>query len=389
MAAGGAMLALPPGLSAADRGGPRQPSWLVNAPNRQWVDLPSSTFARNPAGWSATRLAGSGNYQAIVDAWGGGILNTKGVTHGGSFIAGTFLVVFGGGHSDYAGNEVYAYGPLESDAPAWRRLTDPTMPPPQNVARVNGYPVSRHTYDTLQYIPAQNRMLSMACAGFYSTGNSGAASDLFDFAVDAASTNPWMPNDKDFVGGNNPFVAMGCFNPVTQKAWLMGNGNNQKLACWDARTGRWTGYPKDNPSIANNSRASVWPARNLMVFLDAKGNVKGQDLDDPVSPLYPISVKGDGPQPANVTIEWDSLSECFVARAAEAGRTLHFLRPPTGPASGGSIWSWTSETPSEGATPAPSNRQGTYGRFRFVDAGGIRGVLLMPTHDAPICFFKY
>lgn len=126
--AGGTSLATPchPG---------RSPAWYPST-NNTWVTLPNSILQGSPAqqygaytgagrGWAAS---GDRN---VVEPWCGGVVNTVGIhDHDGTWIPGTFLVIHGGGHNAYYGNEVYAFGPLESDTPAWhcpRAATDPPV----------------------------------------------------------------------------------------------------------------------------------------------------------------------------------------------------------------------------------------------------------------------
>lgn len=180
------------------------PLWARSSAAGEWVAAPNSTLSTSGVGWSGGSPGGTGDYTAIVTAWGGGVLNTVGITHGGVFIPGTFLVIFGGGHGDYAGNELYAYGPLQADSPIWRRLIDPTIPAADDVPRLGGYPVSRHTYDTLVYLPAQNKMLCIGAPGYYHTGSALNIGDVFDFGVNHSVSNPWASADigfPDFNGG--------------------------------------------------------------------------------------------------------------------------------------------------------------------------------------------
>src|SRR5581483_9270914 len=142
-----------------------------------WYQFPSSqmqTVAPNPAP--------SGSVAAVMNAWSGGVYDTDRDQ----------LVVWGGGHTDYAGNEVYAFGPL-GGTPTWRRLTNPSNPPADSTPRgSDGRPVSRHTYNLLAYMPAPyNKMVSCAIGSQYSNGYSGGAVDFYNFTIDGMSGQPW------------------------------------------------------------------------------------------------------------------------------------------------------------------------------------------------------
>jgi hypothetical protein len=100
------------------------------------------------------------------------------------------LIVWGGGHSDYSGNEVSVLN--LTGTPSWERFTGPTMPIPflgdgkaweglkpyfirphdGGKYQPGGSPSSRHTYNGLQYVPYQNKLYSfggsVANLGFFS-----------------------------------------------------------------------------------------------------------------------------------------------------------------------------------------------------------------------------
>jgi hypothetical protein len=365
------------------------PAWYSAANASEWTTLPNSTLTASGIGWAGTHPGGTDNYEAVVNAWGGGILNTVGVHHGGAFVSGTFLVLFGGGHGNYGGNELYAYGPLEADSPIWRRLTNPTIPPPDDVARVGGYPVSRHTYDSLVYLPTLNKMLCIG-APSYHTGYALNSSDIFDFSVNPGVQNPWSPNDVGFPayngGGYGAINLLSGYNKQTGKAWGMGRGNAQELGSWDATTGTWTNYAKDNPFGANNTKAAIDRNNNLFVFINGS-TVYVQNLAAPGSTIYSPSAVGSGPPTGDgSTIEYDEAGSRFVVWNT-SGKTLYFLTPGANPLAGGDAWTWTTVTPGTGSIPANAVAQGTFGRFRM-NNGVLRGVVLMPAQTQPIVFYK-
>ena len=108
----------------------------------EWFEVPNSQIASVPPG---------GN---VIAPWSGGAFDTKR----------NQLIVWGGGHGDYAGNEIYAFS---LDTLQWTRLTEPSsikdvkgcepmMP--------DGQPTSRHTYNGLDYIESEDKII--AAGGF-------------------------------------------------------------------------------------------------------------------------------------------------------------------------------------------------------------------------------
>jgi hypothetical protein len=99
--------------------------------------------------------------QNVIRAWSGGVLDSKR----------NRLVLWGGGHTDYYGNELYA---LDLTARKMVRLTEPgpIAAPVQNpeclTTLSDATPNSRHTYSGLAYIAHLDKMFafggSLACA---------------------------------------------------------------------------------------------------------------------------------------------------------------------------------------------------------------------------------
>lgn len=364
-----------------------EPSWFASAVSGQWNTLPNSTYSTSPARWTANNQGGADKTSGITK-YSGGILNTTGCYYGGSFHSGTFAVIWGGGHSDYGGNEVMAYGPLDSltESPDWHRLTDPTVPPPTDVARdANGLPVSRHTYDIIQYLPMQNKMLSLGGGARYSNANSLTSVDVFDFA-----TNTWaaLP-DLSFAPAIDFGNALGGYNPNTGKVWVQTAGNNTKLYCYDSTTGAVNYYTISlDPSIAPSaSSGDIHPGFNLLVSFTLSGGLIGTNLATPSSPTA-LTTSGTGPTGSIFTLSWDAANNRFIAWSNTSGTTLYVLTPPssspfTNP------WVWSTLSGSGGATPGTADPTGVYGRMQVVNFAHGGGVFLMPNATSPVVFYKY
>ncbi|MBU2710702.1 family 16 glycoside hydrolase [Zooshikella harenae] len=114
------------------------------------------------------------------------------------------LVLYGGGHANYSGNEVYRWRGttqkweraslpseiIQDDFGNWRAIDD-----------VDAAPSSAHTYDNTLYLPFHDRVLTFGGAAYNNGG-------MFIRQVDGATTRPtgpylWDPKkaDKDKVGG--------------------------------------------------------------------------------------------------------------------------------------------------------------------------------------------
>lgn len=367
---------------------PSLPAWYTAANANEWVELPSSTITSSGVGWAGTNPGGA-TYEKIISAWGGGILNTVGLYHGGVFISGVFLVIFGGGHSDYAGNELYAYGPINVGTPVWRRLNDPTIPAANDAARIGGKPVSRHTYDNLVYLPTINKLLAITATGTYSGANSYMVADLFDFNVDPTTTNPWSAADTGFPASiaNAGFSAVSGYNPTTGKASFLAWGTDGKFCSFDVATLTWTSNDLNNGGMAQDSKGAVIPSSNILVTWKNDGGVRALNLATHTA-YYEPSFTGTSNITRYGTLEWDSTANRFVSWD-NLGKTIRFLTPGANPASGGDSWTWTSFTPSSGATPPDLTgiQNGVFGRFRYCSE--LNGIVLMPYRNLPMYFYKF
>lgn len=357
------------------------PAWLpaVGAV----ANLASSTLTSSGVGWSGTSPGGSSDYQSIVTQWGGGVLNTTGIWRAGAFVPGAFLCLWGGGHGSYAGNEVYAFGPL-AGTPSWSRILDPTVPGVNNTGRSGGYPTARHTFDALVYLESTNQMLCMGVGGRYSDGGSMDLVDLFDFDIDPGSGNPWSAADTSFPAmGSGVYGLVSAIDAATGAAWGVGRGNSKFMVKY--LSGSWSSWSIDNPITTFASKGAIDSTHTVLAFLESDGTLRAVDLRTPTATVYTPSTTGSGPG-VDAVLEWDAAGSRFVAWPG-SGNVFYFLTPPADPYSGGSAWAWTSTTAS-GASVATQTASGTFGRFRMVTGGGYRGALLMPAQNQPISFYR-
>jgi len=109
-------------------------------------------------------IEGNSGCRAVINAWNGGVADEKR----------NRLIVWGGGHSDYFGNEIYT---LDLGKATLSRITEPS--PVTNVmscpeAYTDGRPSARHTYGGLAYIAETDSIFvyggSKSACGFLSSG---------------------------------------------------------------------------------------------------------------------------------------------------------------------------------------------------------------------------
>ncbi|MEM1439246.1 MAG: hypothetical protein AAF545_05190 [Pseudomonadota bacterium] len=342
-----------------------------------WVEFPASNLedvAPNPSA--------SGNLDAVVFAWSGGVFDTDRDQ----------LIVWGGGHTDYSGNEVYAFGPMAGGDPSWSRLTNPTLPPAKNVNRgTDGRPVSRHTYNLIDYLPApHNRMMSCAVGSQYQNGYSTAGVDFFDFEDLQAGQEPWSPGPNP-PQTSNAYEAFCVYDAVTDSVWFHDTGKNaSRLMRYDLANNSWSAHVKNN--FPEDQTAAIDPVRHLLVSV-GEGKVRVWDLDNPGASAVIVTTAGpqtveNGKAPGFV---YDPVNDQFVGW--HNSDSVYTLSIPTDPQGG--TWQWN-QVPLDASnqitpTQVAGIRQagyitGTYGRFRYVPSA--HGVVLVNAVDENVFFFK-
>jgi len=381
---------------------PVVPSWLGAV--GQWTNAPNSSLTGSGVGWGGTS-PGGGTYVALIQRWSGAVLATDGVFRGGAYVSGGHLVNVGGGHTDYGGNELYAYGPFSSNSPTYVRLLDPTVPGTDGTGGVfrngSGYPVSRHTYDTPQYIVARKSLLLFGCPARYVDGGNNNSGDLFDFTKNPSSVVPWSNGFDAQITNfpNNGYNrAVSAIDEATGVYWLLGQGgSNNSLVKFDPSTLTSTAFSCSNPNMEDNCAAGFDSVNKILVFGGTTNTILGVDCRNPAggASVYTISTTGSGPNSFTLALKYDAPNARFVGWN-DTGKTLYFLTPSGSPYSGGTAWTWTSTTPAGGDTPGTilfngntrANGAMIGGRMRIYDGGSWRGVILQPNETDPICVYR-
>lgn len=228
-----------------------------------WIELPN-THLQDVCPPNTAAYEFHSNCHAIVDAWSGGIADT----------ARNRLIIWGGGHNDYYGNEIYA---LDLNSGKLTRLNDPSAvngnPPfhsPDCVdALADGAPNSRHTYGGLAYIAHADRMFVFS--GSLACGGGGVGDDTWTLDL---ATLKWHRMDPTGNKNAHPnplyFDAMADYDPVTKLVFVDDRGN----ALWSYSYERNIFTPLvETPDFGLGSNAVIDPKRRQFLVFgpDAKG----------------------------------------------------------------------------------------------------------------------
>ncbi len=304
------------------------------APGR-WFEIEGSPMAdvfpaRHPA-W------GTMGPRAVMSAWNGGALDSKRLR----------LVVTGGGHSDYGGNEIYAFDLATFE---WRRLTAPSRYD-SNFDIPGEAPIARHTYDGLEYLPDLDSLF-MFGAALYPHGNkSDPVAWLFDFAKGRWRRGARAPS-----------------NGYPQTAYDAETGrilfhHHRRLMSYDPLRDRWKVLSPDEPWIEVGVAEIDWSTRRF-VLLNPKG-IFFYDLDRLIISRQVKAETGGDTEIERLTtpgLAYDPLRRRLVAWAG--GRAVWSLDTRS--------FRWTRHDNREGPAPSPRDARGrpktrgVFGRWRYV-----------------------
>jgi hypothetical protein len=170
-------------------------------PEPGWYEIPNTPLAPNCPSPSP---GGNSGCAAVTSAWSGAVADT----------IGNRMIIWGGGHQDYYGNEVYSLN-LGARPISMTRITEPSaFNNACTDAQSDGNPTSRHTYGGLAFMVNVNKMYA------YSGGRANcgyADNDTWTFDL---STLKWQRQDPT-AGGRLPAACAGCVSDYDANTGLV------------------------------------------------------------------------------------------------------------------------------------------------------------------------
>ena len=304
-----------------------------------WYEIPNSKLSSvfpNPAP--------PGSPTAVIQAWSSGAYDTQRDR----------LIIWGGGHSDYSGNEIYAFSLATM---TWSRLTNPTMDVSGTESSgyyPDGKPRSRHTYDYLEYLgPPFDRLCSFGGSGLYPSGQITVRNtDCFNFA-----SSTWSRY------ADCPAAGIGicsAYDPVKKHAWVHGPNSNGQLTEYDPVANTWTARGVAGPGDVYYTNGEIDPVRRRYIAIG--NNVAASWNIDAVGTLPRTNLATTGATAiqavSNPGLAYDPVSDKLVAWSG--GTDVYTLNLNT------LVWTKVPAAASNTVTPSAPDPRGTYGRFRYV-----------------------
>jgi hypothetical protein len=369
---------------------PRADAMAAVAPLPDWVPAPGrranvslNTLADvDPCPSRRCAYSGVMGQRAVIAAW-------CGAAFAGAYGELGALLLTGGGHGDYYGNEVYAF---DAGTRRWARLSEPSPGGPDAAVDYDegeyapGIPLSSHTYQHLQYLPpdwgggpAGSLLLLVQYASGKLARGSGRthAFDLADrrwarFSVNRSSPRVVNQSATTFDAGRRGF-------------WRVPYGGGT-IHFLDPQTRSWSSR---RPGSAGGNNFGIElvcahdPPHDRLVVVDWSRSAGARTWAlDLAAPLRWQAVATTGETPPftsrGMGLEWCPPLACFVACDGSGGH-VYRLHPER---ENGAPWRWVRED--LGGEPPAIHRgtQGVYNRFRW--APSLRSFLMVGSSTLPV-----
>ena len=325
---------------------------------------PEQDTVLNPKYPQSSPWHGNSGQSGVIAAWCGGAFAYGFGKYGA-------LLVWGGGHQDYYGNEVYAF---DVDKLRWSRLSDPYRSPMFDGVGAyphgrypDGTPVPPHSVDLLEYHPKTQSFVSLHAE----TNNLGGytTSTVYLFSLEQKRWRHSHVSPKSL--GSFGFSA---YDGKRDVFWVEGGGGgpnptsafNPNPVNDDGTFGEWTQYVEHIG--VNGSVAAYDPLHDLIVVTVFR-NGKDIRVIDPARPREPTrTLMQSGTAPKLVAghgWEWSEKRSAFIYWAGEHV----FELKASGDGGPSSIWVWTDLTSSQNSVLPEYAANGVYGRFRIAKYG--------------------
>jgi len=255
------------------------------------------------------------------------------------------LLIWGGGHKDYSGNELYAFN---VNSLSWARIWGPSANIPGSgtwEAYPDGNPGARHTYDGQTYIPSVDKFF-VSNGSLSWTGYGGSGTWLFNSA-----NSTWQRASDTPEEDLSPTAV---YDPVTQHIF---HQTNHIFSEYDPVANTYTQRGTIDAGRYTNPTGAIDPVRRLFVTVGS-GKVSVWDLNtwqysQPATTGGSSVVNNSAPG-----FKYDPVRHTFIGWVG--GATVYELDPST--------WAWTARSPAPTNTVIPTNApsQGTFSRFQYI-----------------------
>jgi hypothetical protein len=374
--------------------GTTAPSWAQSMTPGTWTTIsknvlssldPADSSATNPNYPNTPPWNGSTGQKSVIDSWSGGAFASRSGAKGA-------LILFGGGHMNYYGSEVYSF---DLATQMWTRVTNPYKGnlnwPYTTGTYPDGSPSPPHTYDMIAYHPPSNSFVTLTAAQDNDPTTRAETVHMLDLG-----TKQWRHSKMNSI--NSSDGGWSAYDSTRDVFWLQGGGSATKspglvkfdpnVDNGDGTYGKYTNY---SPQLARTDSVAAYdPIHDIIAVATFReySSIYGIDPKNPEA--TPVTLKEAGTAPSKESAsgwEWSPSRSAFIYWR-RGGDVYEFA--PSGTDWKGGVWSWSKLTSgSNSVTPQAMNTDnGIYGRFQVVSYQDMDIAVVVNRIDGPVYAFR-
>jgi hypothetical protein len=322
-----------------------------------WYQIPNTQLKSvcPPNNYGGSGYAFSDNCPNVISAWNGGVADTSR----------NRLIVWGGGHVNYSGNEIYA---LDLNSLTMLRLNNPAVPVSTNCGEAlsGPSPNSRHSYDDISYL-ANVDQLAVVTGSLATCGGASRGTWTLNMANLQWTQKTPAGTAPNYTGG----LAATSYDPNTNKLFIHTLSYAQ-FASYDYGTNTYT--PLHSGAVIDYHQTSIIDPTRKLFFTFGNGQAWRIDIsgNDPTYNWKSVTATGCSGfvNQGYPGLAFDTVQKLIVGWAG--GNTVYMYNPDTD--------SCTSATYTGG--PGAQQTNGTFKRFSYFPQLNVFAVVNSSTQNA-------
>ena len=338
------------------------PSWRLGQSAGEWREITGSS----PSLCIPTVDLSFGSPSKITDAWGGLSIDTR---------TDDIWVLAGGGHADYAGNELRVCR-MSVDAPAWveRYRCDASWQPDVPYYSPSGHPQSAHCYYQQQFCEARNRAMRFGAYG-------GTGASLYYPSVDGFNSTLAVGVDGYDPAGTYPDIPgiypdnATCKDPRNEDVWIF--QSNAYIARWNQVANTMDTLTTDISVTYSGCGSAFDTLRNRIFLLSASTCITIDPADPTAESLRTLTGDYDtffiDNNEYQLGVIYEPALDAFLVRRRASGGAIYKIDAGT--------FATSLLTTTDGDSlpaAADSSAGGPYNRFLY--SPNLSGVFWLPKH---------
>lgn len=318
------------------------PDEIKNLLPHTWTPISKNTLADiDPCPDRKCAYSAVEGQSGVLNDWTGGVFASEEGKLGG-------LVVWGGGHRGYYGNEIYFF---DLQTLTWSRKSEPTAGQtpgdPHSLGLdkdtclyYDGHPVAFHTYDSATYVSTTRQFL----LPIVSDDNEGLLGEPTKCVGSHGIAFDFKKKQWNSLTDSTPLSNMFTITEFDKKrnaVWMLRTGfipESGRLSKYDIKSAQWTNFKFGGGWMPQaHATAAIDPIRDLLVVTEFQylpppqmPRVLAKDLAHPNYRHVILKTSGDteieDASHSNLGFEWVPSLGKFVAWSS--GSSLFYLTPP-------------------------------------------------------------